>query len=58
MTIEYDTPFEVTKEQYNILMNNFQGAIAGREDAGKFYIKVWIMHYASAISNFLNKKIV
>lgn len=58
MTIEYDTPFEVTKEQYNTLMNNFQGVVAGRESEGKYYIKAWLMQYASAISQFLNKKIV
>jgi hypothetical protein len=54
MTIQYDTPIEVTKEQYTTLMNKFSGIVAGREDKGKYYIKVWIMKYAKVIQTYLN----
>ena len=31
--IQYDTPIEVTKNQYNTLMSKFAGIVAGREEA-------------------------
>ena len=54
--IEYNVPFEVSKEQYSFLMNNFQGIVAGSEQEGKYYIKVWLMKYKGHIINFLKKK--
>ena len=43
MMIKYDTPFEVSEKQYNLLMSKCDGWVAGREDGGKFFIKVWLM---------------
>lgn len=40
--IKYDTPFEVTKEQYEQLMKQCDGLVAGREEKGKYFIKVWL----------------
>ncbi len=54
--IKYDTPIEVTKSQYNTLMNKFSGVVCGLEDNGKYYIKVWLMQYAHLIENFLQSK--
>jgi hypothetical protein len=54
--IKYDVPFEVSKEQYSFLMNNFQGIVAGREQEEKYYIKVWLIQYAKQIENFLKIK--
>lgn len=55
--IEYDVPFEVTKEQFNFLMNNFQMVVAGQtpEDnpEGKYMIKVWLMKYIKLIEFYL-----
>ncbi len=51
--IKYDTPIEVTKSQYNTLMNKFAGIVAGREEEGKYYIKVWLMKYAPVIHSFI-----
>lgn len=50
--IEYNVPFEVTQTQYNILMNHFAGVVAGREEEGKYYIKVWYEKYIPVITNF------
>ena len=54
--IDYNVPFEVTQSQYNDLMKHFAGIVAGREEEGKYYIKVWITAYNSSIINFLKNK--
>ena len=57
MEIKYDIPFEVTKEQHDVLINHFAGVVCGREDKdGKFWIKVWIMGYKKQIIEYLTKK--
>jgi hypothetical protein len=52
--IIYDTPIEVTESQYKMLMNKFCSIIAGREENGKYFIKLWVMRYKDSIKNFLN----
>lgn len=47
--IKYDTPFEVTKQQYNRLMTHCEGVVAGREENGKYYIKVWLMNHVNYV---------
>ena len=53
MEIKYNTPIVVTKEQYNRLLNDFAGIVAGREENGIFYIKVFIMKYNEYIKQIL-----
>lgn len=57
IVIEYDTPIEVSKEQYNILMTQCKGIVAGREsEDGKFYVKVWAMDYAEIVAKIIKPK--
>ena len=37
-------------------MHKFSGIVAGREDGGKFYIKVWLMQYADLVAKILEAK--
>jgi hypothetical protein len=54
MEIKYDTPIEVTENQYNFLINKFAGIIAFRKDAeGKYWIKLWIMQYKHILEKYL-----
>lgn len=50
---KYNTPIEVTKSQYNRLMVECAGIVAGREENGKYFIKVMIMKYVSIVRNVL-----
>jgi hypothetical protein len=45
--LQYDTPVQVTKEQYNFMQVKFAGIIAHRFDqkTGVYYIKIWRMKY-------------
>ncbi len=57
IVIKYNTPIEVTKEQYKVLMIKCRGIVAGHEsDDGKFYIKVWAIEYADMVREILNSK--
>ena len=57
IVIKYDTPIEVSKEQYNLLMSKCRGIVAGREsEDGKCYIKVWAMEYAEIIAEIIKPK--
>jgi hypothetical protein len=39
--IEYDTPFEVTKDEYYHLMAKCATFVAGQIKEGKHYLKIW-----------------
>lgn len=54
MEITYNTQIEVTENQYNKLMHDFSGAIAGRKEEGKYFIKVLLMAYVDRIKKVLN----
>lgn len=54
--IEYDTPIEVSKEQYQVLSTQFCGIVAHREEGGKYYIKVWVKGFIPQIEDFLKIK--
>ena len=54
-TIRYNIPFEVNAKQYEVLMRDMCGVCAGREDAGKFYIMVWMPQYKNEVSKVLNR---
>ena len=49
MEIKYDIPIEVTEKQYRKLMTECAGIVAGREENGKYYIKVWFMKYTEYV---------
>lgn len=51
--LEYDVPVEVSEKAYRTMMNKCSGLIAGREDAGRFYIKIWMMKYRSYTESLL-----
>ena len=55
MKIGYDIPITVTEKQYRHLMKEFGGTVAGREENGKYYIKVWLMCYAEQVQRVLNQ---
>ena len=54
--IQYDTPYEVTKEQYDVFRIRFAGYVAHMEENRKYYIKVWTYH--SEIEKILFSKIM
>lgn len=56
MEIKYNTPIEVEKPKYNILMTKLSGIVAGREEDGKYFIKVLVMKYANHVQKILNQK--
>ena len=56
--IAYDQPFEVTRKQYDHLMENFKEIVAGQQSNGKFYIKVWLMRYADDVPKVLNNPLL
>lgn len=48
--IKYDTPIQVTGNQYHSLRKSFGGLIAFREDSkGNYWIKVWRMSHSEEI---------
>jgi len=53
--IKYDIAVEVTLEQYNYLTFKYKGALAYREDNGRYYIKLWSTRYAKEILKYLNE---
>lgn len=52
--LEYDKPIMVSCIQYNYLMLNFSGVVAGRTDGENYYIKVWLMKCANLIKKYLS----
>jgi len=52
-TIQYNTPFEVSKDAYNKIMTNLSGIAAGQEIDGKYIIKVWLMKYVDHVKNVI-----
>jgi len=54
MEIKYDTPIEVSKNQYKKIMQDCSGIVAGLEQNGKYYIKVWMMTYANYVRAVLS----
>lgn len=52
--IAYDTPIEVTENQYNTCMIKLSGIVAGRKCDGKFYVKLWMSKYSSLLEKLLS----
>lgn len=49
MDLKYDTPIEVTENQYRRIMSELKGVCAGRIENGKHYIKLWLMAWKSNV---------
>jgi hypothetical protein len=56
MVIKYDQPIEVSEKLYRIIMTEFAGVVAGRQNNGKYYIKVWVMKYSDMIEQLIKIK--
>lgn len=55
MNIKYDEPFEVNKTQYDKIMYHLAGVVAGREEDGKYFIKLWVTKYKNIIEQIILK---
>ena len=56
MEIKYNTPIEVTEEQYNRITKRFRMIVAHRrDDEGRYWIKLWVMKYKDQLEKELNK---
>ena len=53
MDIKYDTPIEVSKEQYKRLIIQFAGVIAHRNENGRYWIKIWLMRFKEKLQHAL-----
>lgn len=53
MTLQYNKPVEVTKMQYIAVMKEFSWVVAGREDTGKYYIKLLFTKYRKYVELIL-----
>lgn len=56
MIIEYDKEIEVSEEQYLLVLKEFSGVIAHRQENDKYFIKVLLMKYAGLIERILKNK--
>lgn len=54
LTIEYDVPFEVTQEQFIEIKKQLSGYTLCREEAGKYYCKLWFMKFEKHLRAILN----
>lgn len=51
--LKYDVPVEVSKKAYDIIMNYYPGACFGRDENGKYYIKLASISYKSVIEDVI-----
>lgn len=52
--LKYNTPIEVSKDNYIKLNNEWSGVCAFREEDGRYFVMVWIMRYRNEISKIIN----
>jgi hypothetical protein len=56
ITLKYDTSIEVTKQQFEIIKNQFSWICAYRiDEQGKYWIKCLVMKYKNYVEQILNK---
>lgn len=55
ISVKYDVPIEVTKEQYEHIVPRFRNIIVHRKDKGKYYIKLWYMQYKGLLEKVLEE---
>lgn len=53
MNLEYDTPVEVTEKQYRAIMPKWNWVVCGREENGKYFIKLWVTKYRGHVQQIL-----
>jgi tricorn protease-like protein len=54
--IEYNTPIEVTEDQYQRIVGRYRMVVAHRQDAeGRYWIKLWAMEFKGHLEKELNK---
>jgi len=58
MNIKYNTPIEVTEDQYNRVARCCGTIAAHRIFKGKYYIKLWVMGYKQELINALNDRAI
>lgn len=60
MTIKYNTPIEVNKNQFIIIRKKYGNVCAYRQETetGKYYIKLWYMSYSEKIIDVLLKNLI
>ena len=52
--VGYDKELEVNSNQYSAIMKQLSGTCAGREAAGKFFIKLWEIRHKKEVLKALN----
>ncbi len=59
ISVKYDTPIDVTEHQYNKLMREASGMIAGEKDeeTGQHRIKMWLAGHNKWVKNLIIKTI-
>ena len=53
--IKYNKDIEVTQNQYVKIMTELAGICAGREDDGKFYVRIWFPKYKNLLLEIINE---
>ena len=51
--IEHNKEIEVTKQSQQQIMSRFGGAVAHREENGKFYIKIMLKSYIRYVATYI-----
>lgn len=55
MKIKYNTPIEVTREQYRRITGKFKMIVAHRKDEeGRYWIKLWAMEFKEQLEKELS----
>lgn len=53
MGMQYDKEIEITKKQYDVVIREFTGIIAHRQEGDKFFIKLWFLKFRKALQTKL-----
>ena len=55
ITVEYDTPTEVSQGQYLIMRKAFAGIVAHRQEKGRYWVKLLWPGHEGIAERFLNQ---
>ncbi len=53
MKLEYDIPEEVTEKQFRAVMAKCSGIVCGKQEDGKFLIKLWWTKYRPYVQQII-----
>lgn len=53
--IQYNVPIQIGFGTYVFLRRQFSGLIATQEIDGNFFVKIWMMKYASEIAKYIDE---